>query len=305
MPFREALPLPPTPPEWGAGGDPNSDFMSTTIPPKPYLTIRPSRGWQPLNLRELWQFRDLLTTLAGRDVKLRYRQTALGALWVILQPLMAAGIFSFVFGRVAKLPSDGVPYFVFSFAGLLGWNAFSSTLTKTSSSLVGNANLVSKIYFPRLVLPLSTVGSTLIDFGVALAMMAVLLLAAHVVPGVGLLLLPVWLALIILLAVGLGLMAAALAVPYRDVMYVLPVLTQFLLYACPVAYAITAVPAHLRVLYYLNPLSGLLEAFRWSLLGRGEMPWAMVGYSALCVALVFVGGAFAFRKMERKFADVI
>ena len=144
-------------------------LTENSAPTRPFLTIQPTSGWQAINLRELWQFRDLLTTLAQRDVKLRYRQTALGALWVLLQPLMAAGIFSFVFGKVAKLPSDGLPYFVFSFAGLLAWNAFSSTLTKTSGCLVQNANLVSKVYFPRMVLPFSTVFSSLIDFAVAWA----------------------------------------------------------------------------------------------------------------------------------------
>ena len=279
--------------------------MSTTLQPKPHLTIRPSSGWQPLNLAELWQFRDLLLTLAGRDVKLRYRQTALGALWVVLQPLLAAGIFSFVFGRVAKLPSDGVPYFVFSFAGLLGWNAFSTTLTKSSTCLLQNTNLVSKIYFPRLVLPLSTVFSSLIDFAVALVLMVVLLVTYHIAPHIGLLLLPVWLLLLLMMALGFGMVASALTTSYRDVQYVLPVLTQFLLYACPIAYSVSAVPAKLRLIYDLNPLSGLLEAFRWSLLGRGDIQWPMIGYSAACTVVVFLWGAFAFRKMERKFADVI
>ena len=274
-------------------------------PAKPYLTIRPTSGWQAINLRELWQFRDLLTTLAQRDVKLRYRQTALGALWVVLQPLMAAGIFSFVFGKVAKLPSDGLPYFIFAFAGLLGWNAFSSTLTKASGCLLQNANLVSKVYFPRLVLPLSVVFSTLIDFAVALALMAVLMVVYHVAPTAALLLLPVWLALIVLLAVGVGLYASALTVSYRDVQYVLPVVTQFLLYASPVAYAVSAVPAHLRLIYFVNPLSGLLEGFRWSLLGVGTLDARIMAYSVVVTLLVFAGGALSFKKMERKFADVI
>ena len=279
--------------------------LENSIPAKPYLTIQPTAGWQAINLRELWQFRDLLTTLAQRDVKLRYRQTALGALWVVLQPLMAAGIFSFVFGKVAKLPSDGLPYFVFSYAGLLGWNAFSATLGKASGSLLGNAGLVSKVYFPRLVLPLSVVFSTLIDFAVALGLMAVLMVVYHIAPTAALLLLPVWLALIILLAVGVGMYASALTVSYRDVGFILPVLTQFLLYASPVAYAVSAVPAHLRFVYFLNPLSGLLEAFRWSLLGTGHLDARIVAYSTVVTLLVFVGGAFSFKKMERKFADVI
>jgi len=163
--------------------------------PRPYKILRPKSGWQALNLPELWQFRDLLLMLALRDIRLRYKQTVLGAAWVVLQPLVAAGIFSFVFGKIAKLPTDGVPPFVFSYAGLLGWNLFASTLTKVSASLVGNANLVSKVYFPRLVLPLSTIFASLLDFAVALAMLVVIMLIAHVAPGLGLVLLPVWMAL--------------------------------------------------------------------------------------------------------------
>ena len=274
--------------------------------PKPTLSIVPTSGWQAINLPELWQFRDLLTTLAQRDVKLRYRQTSLGVLWVILQPLLAAGIFSFVFGKVAKLPApNGIPYLVFSYAGLLAWNAFSSTLTKTSSCLLQNSNLVSKVYFPRLALPLSTVFSTLIDFGVAFVVMIVLMLVNHVMPHLGILLLPVWLLLIVLLALGVGLYASALMVSYRDIQYVLPVVTQFLLYASPVAYSASLVPAKYRLIFEINPLTGLLEAFRWSLLGVGNFPLAAVTYSAIITVVVLVAGAFSFKSMERKFADVI
>lgn len=281
--------------------------MNDGIPlePKPYLLIEPRAGWQALSVKELWQYRDLLMTLAWRDVKLRYRQTALGVIWVVLQPLIAAGLFSFVFGKVAKLPSDGLPYFLFAYAGLLGWSAFSSTLTKSSGCLLQNAQLVSKVYFPRLVLPLSTVFSSLIDFGVALIMLAVMMLVMGLHPGIGVLLLPVWLALILLLSVGLGLFASALTVTYRDVQYVLPVLTQFLMYASPVAYALSAVPLHLRWLYHLNPLSTLLEGFRWSLLGVGYLETGAITYSALVSVGIFIWGAFAFKKMERNFADVI
>lgn len=283
--------------------------MSVSVEPKPHLIIRPSTGWQSLDLGGIWQFRDLLVTLAQRDVKLRYRQTSLGVLWVILQPLIAAGIFSFVFGRVAGLPSDGVPHIVFSYAGLLGWNVFSSTLNKTSGVLLANAGLISKVYFPRLVLPLSTIFSTLIDFCVALAMLVVLMVINRVVPGPQVLLLPVWLLLLVLLALGIGLYTSALAVSYRDVQHILPVATQFLLYGSPVAYslsfALSKIPPEYQILYLLNPLSGLLQAFRWSLLGTGTMLWGAVAYSGVIAVSTFVVGAFAFRKMEKKFADVI
>lgn len=278
---------------------------STVSPPAPLLKIRPSSGWKPLDLRQLWQYRDLLVTLAERDVKLRYRQTVLGVFWVVAQPLLAAGIFSFVFGKVAKLPSDGVPYFLFSFAGLLGWTAFGNTLTKASSSLVGNSQLISKVFFPRMILPLSTMFSTLIDFAVAFAMMMVLLGVNHVAVGPRLLLLPLWMAMIVMLSLGAGLYISALMVSYRDVQYVLPVFIQLLLYASPVAYSVTAVPDHLRLFYHLNPLSGLLEAFRWSLLGCGTISaWALVYSVTVSIALLFLG-AFAFKRMERLFSDVI
>ncbi|MCW3098729.1 MAG: ABC-type polysaccharide/polyol phosphate export system, permease component [Chthonomonadaceae bacterium] len=288
--------------------------MEKTVPTtvKPLQTIRPSSGWAALNLREIWQFRDLLLTLAGRDVKLRYRQTALGVVWVVLQPLIAAGIFSFVFGKVAGLKSPGVvPYFVFSYAGLLGWQAFSSTLTKASSCLVGNSQLVSKVFFPRLVLPISTVFSTLIDFGVALVMMFALMAFNHVVPTLAILTLPIWMVLILIMAMGIGMLAAAMMVSYRDVQYVLPVVTSFLQYASPVAYSVVMVmqklPAQYHPFYMLNPLSSLLEGLRWSLLGSSAPApdWNWAVYAALCAIGVFVWGAFGFKKMERKFADVI
>lgn len=283
---------------------------ATTV--KPLVTIRPSSGWAALNLAEIWQFKDLLLTLAGRDVKLRYRQTALGVIWVVLQPLIAAGIFSFVFGKVAGLKSPGaIPYFVFSYAGLLGWQAFSSTLNKASSCLVGNSQLVSKVFFPRLVLPLSTIFSTLIDFAVALLMMFVLMAINHVAPTLAILTLPFWMLLIMVIAMGVGTLAAAMMVSYRDVQYVLPVLTSFLQYGSPVAYSVVMVmerlPAPLHPYYMLNPLASLLEGLRWSLLGASAPApnWNWVIYSALCSLGIFVWGAFGFKKMERKFADVI
>lgn len=281
--------------------------MNSTVSesPRPHYTIRPSAGWIALNPAEVWRFRDLLLTLAGRDVKLRYRQTALGAIWVVLQPLLAAGIFSFVFGRVAKLSSDGLPYFLFSYAGLLGWNAFNGTLGKSSTCLIQNSQLISKVFFPRLVLPLSTIFSSLIDFGVGLSLMLVMLPYYHIHPGLSLLLLPVWLLLLLILAAGFGLYAAALTVTYRDVQYVVPVLLQFLLYASPIAYSVAKMPHQLQAFYFWNPLYGLIEAFRWSLLGRGDVNWGAVAYAAAVSVVVFLWGAMMFKQMERKFADVI
>jgi lipopolysaccharide transport system permease protein len=253
----------------------------------------------------MWQFRDLLLALAERDVKLRYKQTALGVIWVVLQPLLGAGIFTFVFGRVAKFDSGGIPYFIFSYAGLLGWNAFNSTLSKGSACVLLNAQLVSKVYFPRLLLPLSTVASTLVDFAVAMGLMIFLMVFYHVNPGIGVLLLPIWLAFLVLLGAGIALFASALMVSYRDLQYVIPILLQFLLYASPVAYSVKMVPQHLRAVFMINPIAGLLEAFRWSLLGTGQLHLGQLAYSTIMAGVIFLLGALSFSKMEEQFADVI
>ncbi len=276
---------------------------------KPYLTLRPTRGWTALNLRETWRARDLLWSLAARDLKLRYKQTALGVVWVVLQPLVTAGVFSFVFGTLFHAPGEGVPNFLLCYAGQLGWTLFANTLGKTSTCLVGNAQLISKVFFPRLVLPLSTIPSVLVDFGVALAMMAVMMAACHVRPGPAVLLLPVWMALLLALALGVGLSAAALAVSYRDVQQVLPVATQTLLYASPVGYslafALGRLGPGLRTAYLLNPLAAPLEAFRWSLLGTPAPPAWPLAVAGLTSVAACVAGAFNFKRMERRFADVI
>lgn len=251
-------------------------------------------------------FRDLLLSLAGRDLKVRYKQTALGVTWVILQPLIAAGIFAFVFGGVAKLEAPGaVPYFLFSFVGLLAWNAFSGSLNRASGAMLGNEHLVSKVYFPRLILPISTLFAALIDFAVALGMLGVLLVLFWKLPTVSVLLMPLLLLLMLMLALGIGFAATALAVSYRDIGYIVPVALQFLLYASPVAYALQEVPEQYRAIYLLNPLAPLLEAFRWSVLGVGEVLWGYLAYAAAVSVLTFGLGAFVFKRMERKFADVI
>ena len=277
----------------------HQEFENATV------VIRPSKSWKALDVRELWRFRDLITSLASRDIKLRYRQTALGVAWVVFQPLIAAAIFAFVFGHVAKLHTPGIPDFAFAFAGMLAWTAFNNTLTKVSGCLVQNAQLVSKVFFPRLALPLSLILSTVIDFLISLVVMAGLMVLYGIAPHPALLLLPLWFALITLLALGLGLFASALMVTYRDVQYIIPVLTQFLLYASPVAYAASKVPQAWRNLYLLNPLSGLLEAFRWSLFGSTAPPWGAVAYASAVTVALLILGAYAFKRQERTFADVI
>ena len=271
----------------------------------PHLVIEPPSGWQAMHLGEIWQFRDLLFSLAGRDLKLRYKQTALGVVWVVLQPLMAAGVFSLVFGKIAKLPTDGVPYFIFSYTGLLGWNLFNNILTRSSTCLVGNSHLISKVFFPRLVLPMSQVCSALVDFGVATAMLVVLMFIYHVTPGWGLLLLPVWMLMLMMLSLGVGMLAAAMTVSYRDVQYILPVAVNILQFLSPIAYAASAVPASMKLYYHLNPLSGVLEIFRWSILHTtAPASWTVIYSAAFSIAVLWIGAA-SFKQMERKFADVI
>ena len=274
---------------------------------RPLLVIRPQRRPVIFPWREILEYRDLIRILAMRDVRLRYRQTAVGVAWVVLQPLIGAGLFAFIFGAVAQLPtgSDRVPYFVFSYVGLMIWNAFIQVFQKSSDSLVGNSGLVSKIYFPRMVLPLSTIHGVLIDFSVAAVVLAILMAAYGIAPTAALLFLPVSLLIAVMLAMGIGLMAASLNVTYRDVRYVLPVMSQFLLWASPVAYASSSVPEAWRWVLVVNPLVGILESFRWAVLGTPLADWTQVIYSAVVALVMFALGGWVFQRTERRFADVI
>ena len=268
--------------------------------------LSPTHGWVPINVAELFRFKDLLYEFGRRDVKLRYKQTALGIAWVILQPLLAAGFLHFAFVIVAGVRQEGTSSFLFTFAGLLAWNLFSTTLAKTSMSMVGNAYLVTRVYFPRLVLPLSGTMATLLDFVVAFAMYRLVLGVLGILPGWPILALPLWIALILCLALGAGLIAAALTVDYRDVQHILPMLTPLLLYASPVAYSVAQVPDQYQRLFYLiNPLASLIEAFRWSALGRPLPPWPFLIWSSGLAIGLFLLGAATFRRTERRFADVI
>ena len=275
-------------------------------PPEPLMRIRPNANWRAIHLRELWRFRDLTLALAGRDLRLRYKQTVLGAAWVVLQPLLAAGLFTFVFGMVAKMPSDGLPYFLFSYAGLLGWNLFFNTLTKTSGCLVGNSHLISKVFFPRLILPLSTIPSSLVDFAIGTGDDGGVDDDLPRQAGAGRCqLLPVWMLLLMLLSLGIGLMMAALAVSYRDITYIVPVVLQLLMYASPIAYATSKVPLRFQTWYNLNPLAPILDAFRWSLLRAGQLAPGFLALAATVSVIVFFVGLYSFQAMEKKFADVI
>ena len=272
----------------------------------PLRRIRSTTRRTPLDLAELWRYRDLWLTLALRDVKLRYRQTALGVAWVVLLPLLASGIFTLVFGVVAGLPSDGSPYFLFVFAGYLGWSAFQNTLQRCGISLIGNTALVTKVYFPRIILPAASVLASLLDFAIGMAILELVLLVRGEAPGLAsLALVPLLMLLLQLIALGAGFVSAALSVKFRDVQYVVPFLIQLLLYASPVAYGITTVPRPVRALYLLNPIAPLLDGLRTSLLGRGEIHWVAIVGSALVSAALFAVGTLFFLYQDRQYADVI
>lgn len=277
-----------------------------STPAPDVVVIRPRKGLAPLDVKLLWQFRDLLFAFAERDIRLRYRQTALGAAWVILQPLMGASIFSVVFGMIAKLPNEGVPYFLISYSGFLGWTLFQGAISRISPSLVANSSLIRKVFFPRLLVPLGVLPSVVLDFAVSLAVMIVLMVIYQVTPGWGLLLAPIAILILLLMALGVGLVAASLAVKYRDVSHVVPFAVQLLMYASPVGYSIAVVPEHLRAYYFLlNPLAAPIDTIRWAFLHTGEPHFGYLAYSALAALLAFVIGLFTFHAVEREFADVI
>ena len=268
--------------------------------------IRPPARWTALEVGQLVAFRELGYRLMRRDVTLRYRQTLLGVSWVVLQPLLAAGAFTLIFGRIADLPApEGIPYFLLAFWGATAFNAFNSCLTKSSSSLVANSSLVNKVFFPRLLLPLSTVGASVLDVTVATVLGLLLGVQQGVLPGLALLTLPVWIGAMLLLGLAGGVLFAPLMLRYRDVAYVLPLMSQLLLYVSPVGYALASVPDDLRTLYLLNPLAPLLEGARWAALGGPPPPTGAVLYALAVSVAALVAAALFFRQQERVFADVL
>ncbi len=270
----------------------------------PTRVIRPQRGWARIDLGALVHYRDLIWFLTKRDIQLRYRQTALGVAWAVLQPVATMAVFSLFFGRLGRLPSDGIPYPLFVFCGLVPWQLFAHTLVESSSSLVTNQNLVTKIYFPRLIIPLAATLAGLMDFLVSFAVLLGLMLWFHHLPTARLLLVPVLLALELALAFGVGLWLCALNVRYRDVRYTLPFLTQLWLFATPIAYSSSLVPARWRPLLGLNPMAGLVDGFRWALTGTGGSP-GVLWVSALAALVMVLAGLHNFARMERTFADRI
>jgi lipopolysaccharide transport system permease protein len=272
---------------------------------EPIVLIQPRRHLLALDLKAIWEYRELLYFLVWRDLKVYYRQTLIGAGWVIVQPLTTMVIFSIIFGRIAQIPSDGFPYPIFIYSALLPWNLFASSLTRGSTGVVGNAQLVSKIYFPRLILPLSGILSPLLDFAVAFVFLVGMMVWFRTPPTWGILALPLFLLLAILTALAVGLWLSALNVRYRDVAHAIPFLTQVWMFASPVAYPISVVPEKWRLLYSLNPMAGVIEGFRWALLGKETLDFGVIVISSVMVLALLFPGIVYFKYTERTFADVI
>jgi lipopolysaccharide transport system permease protein len=271
----------------------------------PVILIQPQSGRSPVDLRQLWEYRDLLYLLVWRDIKVRYTQTLLGVTWAVLQPLVTMVIFTVIFGQLANLPSDGVPYPVYSFAALVPWQLFSGGLTRASLSLVADANLLTKVYFPRLVIPLAGVCAVLVDFAISLLVLLGLMLAFGIVPTVAILWLPLLVLFAVLSAFAVSLWLSALNVQYRDVQHMIPFLVQAWMYASPIAYSVNMIPSGIaRLIYGLNPMAGVIQGFRWALLGTNP-PDATFLVSVVVVVVLFLTGLFYFHRMEESFADVV
>ena len=267
--------------------------------------FEPSKGWLSLNLREVWRYRELLQLLVWRDVGVRYRQSMLGISWAVLQPLMTMVVFTIIFGYFAKIPSEGFPYPLFSFCALIPWTYFARSLSASSDSLVGSTNLISKVYFPRLILPMSGVLVGLVDFAVSFILLIAMMFWYGCYPNWGMVLLPVFLFLSMLTALGTGLWLTSLNVKFRDVKFVVPFLTQVWMYASPIIYPSSLIPERWRTIYALNPMVGIIEGFRWALLGQAAPNWTMMAVSCLVTLSLLFSGLVYFRNMERTFADMI
>ena len=282
-----------------------TDQISAPPASLPHIRIEPTQGWVALQLRELWRYRELLYFLTWRDIKVRYKQTVLGAAWAVIQPFMTMVVFSLFFGRLAQIPSDGIPYPIFSYAALVPWTFFANGLSQSSNSLVGSANLIKKVYFPRLAVPIATILSGVIDFVLAFLVLLVMMVFYGIVPTANVVWLPFFLLLALVTSLGAGLWLSAMNVQFRDVRYVVPFLVQLWLFATPIAYPSSIIPAPWRMLYAVNPMVGVVEGFRWALLGVETRPGPMVIVSALAAVALLVSGAFYFRRMEKTFADVV
>lgn len=269
------------------------------------IRIQPSKGWIALNLKELWEYSELLYFLVWRDMKVRYKQTVLGAAWAVIQPFFTMVVFSLFFGKLAKVPSDGIPYPIFSYAALVPWAFFANGLNQASNSLVGGSNLIKKVYFPRLAMPISSVLGGVIDFGLAFIMLVGMMFYYNMVPTMNVLWLPFFLILAFMTSLGASLWLSAMYVQFRDVRHIVPFLTQIWLFATPIAYPSSLLSEPWRTIYGINPMAGVVEGFRWALLGIGTAPGPIVIVSSLAATLLLLSGAFYFRRMEKTFADVV
>lgn len=287
-----------------ANNTPADQLASVNSSTLTHIVIEPQRGWTSVELLDLWRYRELLFFLTWRDIKIRYKQTVLGAAWAILQPLFTMVVFSVIFGTLAGLPSDGIPYPIFTFTALLPWQLFAFSLTNSSNSLINSQNLISKVYFPRLIIPIASVLPGLVDFAIAFLVLAGMMVYYQVTISIRLLALPVFILLALMTALSVGLWLSALNVKYRDVRYAVPFLTVLWQYGSPIAYSSSLIPDQWQVLYGLNPIAGVVEGFRWALLGSGEVG-SLLWVSVLIVILLLVSGLIYFRRMEDTFADVI
>lgn len=267
--------------------------------------IKATSGWAALNLRDLWIYRELVYFMTWRDLKVRYKQTLLGAGWAILQPFLTMVVFSIFFGNLAQVPSDGVPYPIFSYTALIPWTLFSKALQDASRSLVQSSHMITKVYFPRIILPLASVLAGVVDFFIAFVVLLGMMAYYRVTPTVNVWTLPLFLLLALVTAIGVGLWLSALNVLYRDINYVLPFLTQFWMFITPIAYPSSMVPEKWQVIYAINPMTGVVEGFRWALLGSGQPPGLMTLISSLVALVLLVSGMFYFKRMERLFADMV
>ncbi len=282
-----------------------SSQFATSTSRTPALRIAPSHGWVSLKLGELWEYRELLYFLIWRDIKVRYKQTALGATWAIIQPFFTMIVFSLFFGHLAKMPSDGIPYPIFSFAALVPWAFFANGLSQSSNSLVGSSNLITKVYFPRLIIPLASAFSGVVDFLIAFAVLIVMMLYYGLLPTLNVLWLPLFVLLALVTSLGVGLWFSALNVEYRDVRYVVPFITQFWLFVTPIAYPSSLLHEPWRTIYGLNPMVGVVEGFRWALLRTNTAPGPIIAVSSAAALVILITGAFYFRRMEKTFADIV
>jgi len=267
--------------------------------------IKPSSGWSALNLRDLWLYRELILFMTWRDLKVRYKQTLLGTSWAVLQPFLTMVVFSIFFGNLANVPSDGVPYPIFSYTALIPWTLFSKALHDASRSLVASSHMITKVYFPRMILPLASVLAGVVDFLIAFVVLIGMMIFYGIYPTSNIWALPLFLLLALVTAVGVGLWLSALNVLYRDINYVLPFLTQFWMFLTPIAYPSSMVPQRFQTLYALNPMTGVVEGFRWALLGTGQTPGTMTLVSSVVALVLLISGMFYFRRMERQFADMV